>query len=218
LLRIRTVRSIRIGTKALSYWPYRFLTEPDAEDLLQLFREVKAAGKHLGLMAHFSHPQELKPPAVLAAVERIWDTGALIRCQSPVIRGVNDDAGTWAVLWRDLVAGGMVPYYMFVERDTGAQQHFGIPLVRAYEIFREAHSQVSGLARTVRGPVMSAAPGKVCVDGIAEIAGESVFVLRYLQARDPALVDRPFFAHFDPGAIWLTDLKPAFGAVELGPR
>jgi KamA family protein len=218
LLRIDTVRSIRIGTKALSYWPYRFLTEPDGDDLLQLFRAVRTAGKHLAVMAHFSHPQELMPSAVAAAVARIWDAGALIRCQSPIIRQVNDDAATWARLWRGLVTAGMVPYYMFVERDTGAAQHFGIPLVRAYEIFREAHSSVSGLARTVRGPVMSAAPGKVCVDGIAEVAGESVFVLRYLQARDPALVDRPFFAHADPSAIWLTDLKPALGATELGPR
>jgi len=57
---------------------------------------------------------------------------------------------------------------------------------------------------------MSATPGKVCVDGIAEVAGERVFVLRMLQARDPALVGRPFFAHFDPRAVWLTDLEPAF--------
>jgi hypothetical protein len=64
---------------------------------------------------------------------------------------------------------------------------------------------------------MSALPGKVCIDGIAEIAGESVFVLRFLQARDPGLVGRPFFAHRDPAAIWLTDLKPALGASTLSP-
>ena len=31
-----------------------------------------------------------------------------------------------------------------------------------------------------------------------------------LQARDPSLVGRPFFARFDPLATWLTDLEPAF--------
>jgi len=87
----------------------------------------------------------------------------------------------------------------------------------AHEIFRDAYDLVSGLARTVRGPVMSALPGKVCIDGVAEIAGESVFVLRFLQARDPSLVGRPFFAHRDPAAIWLTDLKPALGATTLSP-
>jgi hypothetical protein len=57
---------------------------------------------------------------------------------------------------------------------------------------------------------MSATPGKVCVDGVAEVAGLRVFVLRMLQARDPGLVGRPFFARFDPRATWLTDLEPAF--------
>jgi hypothetical protein len=104
----------------------------------------------------------------------------------------------------------MVPYYMFVERDTGPQDYFAVPLARAHEIFRDAYASVSGLCRSVRGPSMSATPGKVCVDGIAEVAGERVFVLRMLQARDPALVGRPFFAHFDPRAVWLTDLEPAF--------
>jgi L-lysine 2,3-aminomutase len=32
-----SLRTIRIGSKALSYWPYRFLTDDDAEDLLNLF-------------------------------------------------------------------------------------------------------------------------------------------------------------------------------------
>jgi hypothetical protein len=108
---------------------------------------------------------------------------------------------------------GMVPYYMFVERDTGPQGYFAVPLARAAEVFRDAYSSVSGLCRTVRGPSMSATPGKVCVDGVAEIAGQKVFVLHMIQARDPSLVGRPFFARFDPQAVWLTDLQPAFGSM-----
>ena len=58
---------------------------------------------------------------------------------------------------------------------------------------------------------MSAAPGKVEVQGEAVINGEHVFVLRFLQARDPSWVHRPFFARYDETATWLDDLKPAFG-------
>lgn len=90
-----------------------------------------------------------------------------------------------------------------------------MPLARAYEIFRDAYKQVSGLGRTVRGPIMSATPGKVSVDGVTEIAGERVFVLHFVQARDPNLVNEPFFARFDPNATWLTDLVPAFGATRF---
>jgi hypothetical protein len=100
---------------------------------------------------------------------------------------------------------------MFVERDTGAKKYFEVPLAQALHIFNNAYRQVSGLARTVRGPSMSASPGKVLVDGVARVHGEKVFVLKFLQGRDPMWVGRPFFARFDPKATWLSELEPAFG-------
>ena len=115
-------------------------------------------------------------------------------------------------MWRTQMRMGMVPYYMFVERDTGPQGYFAVPLSRGHEIFRDAYASVSGLCRTVRGPSMSATPGKVCIDGVVEVAGEKVFALHMIQARNPDLVGKPFFARFDPSAIWLSDLKPAFAA------
>jgi hypothetical protein len=58
---------------------------------------------------------------------------------------------------------------------------------------------------------MSAGPGKVEVQGVAEIRGEKVLVLRFLQGRNPDWVNRPFFARYDAQATWLNELKPAFG-------
>jgi hypothetical protein len=104
---------------------------------------------------------------------------------------------------------------MFVERDTGPRRYFEVPLARASRIFRDAYRRVSGLARTVRGPSMSATPGKVLVLGDAEVAGERVFALELLQGRDPDWVGRPFFARYDESATWLTDLVPAFGEREF---
>jgi len=204
------VESIRIGSKSLAYWPQRFVTDPDADDTLRLFEQVVATGRTLAFMAHFSHPRELEPAVVAEAVRRIRGTGAVIRTQAPLIRTINDDAGTWLGMWRTQVRLGMIPYYMFVERDTGPQDYFAVPLARAYQIFSDANRSVSGLARTVRGPSMSATPGKVCIDGITELAGQRVFVLHMIQARDPSLVGKPFFARFDPAATWISDLEPAF--------
>lgn len=205
------VTCIRIGTKATAYWPYRFVTDSDADDLLRLFEEVRAAGRHLALMSHYSHPVELSTPVAQAALRRIQQTGAVVRCQAPLIRHVNDDADVWAELWRTEVRLGAVPYYMFVERDTGPKGYFEVPLARCFEIFQKAYRRVSGLERTVRGPSMSATPGKVIVDGITELAGERVFSLRFVQARDPDWVRRPFYARYDEHATWLDDLEPAFG-------
>ena len=62
---------------------------------------------------------------------------------------------------------------------------------------------------------MSAGPGKVRIVGTAELQGEKVFVLEFLQGRDPEWVGLPFFAAFDQDAQWLDDLVPAFGASEF---
>ncbi|ATL69349.1 KamA family radical SAM protein [Nocardia terpenica] len=210
LLRLEQLESIRIGTKSLAYWPQKFVTDPDADDMLRLFERVRAAGKNLAFMAHFSHPRELEPPVVAEAMRRITDTGATIRTQAPLIRSINDDPRIWETMWRNQVRLGAVPYYMFVERDTGPRDYFAVPLTRAYEIFRNAYKNVSGLARTVRGPSMSATPGKVCVDGLVEVNGDQVIQLHFIQARDPELVNRPFFAKYDPAAVWLDQLTPAF--------
>lgn len=205
------IQNIRIGTKSLSFWPQRYVEDADADQLLALLTRLVERGRHVALMIHQNHGQELRTPMAEEAIRRVRETGAVIRSQSPVLAHVNDDAGTWGDMWRRQVQLGIVPYYMFVERDTGARRYFELPLARTFEIHRDATAQVSGLARTARGPSMSAAPGKVEVNGISEIAGERVFSLRFLQARDPAWLHRPFHARFDPAATWLGDLKPAWG-------
>jgi L-lysine 2,3-aminomutase len=205
------VTTIRIGTKSLAFWPQRFLSDPDADDLLRLFEEVVASGRHLAFMAHFSHPRELETDVARTALARVIATGAVVRTQAPLIRRVNDDADVWARMWSEQVRFGAVPYYMFVERDTGPRDYFEVPLARGWGIFRDAYSRVSGLARTARGPSMSATPGKVVVDGVTMIGSEQVFALRFLQARRPEWVGRPFFAKLDPNATWLDQLQPAFG-------
>lgn len=209
------IDTIRIGSKSLSYWPYRFLTDKDADSLLQLFERVTKAGKNLAFQAHFNHPKELTTDAVKQAIERIQNTGAQIRTQSPLLKKINDNPKIWAEMWKKQVDLGCIPYYMFVARDTGSKAFFEVPLERTWNIFRKAYSSVSGIARTVRGPNMSAHPGKVQVMGITEVKGEKVFVLEFIQCRNADLVRIPFFAEYDAKATWLDQLKPAFGESEF---
>ena len=189
----------------------RFLTDGDADELLALFEKVNKAGKHLALQTHFNHPAELSTDAVRQAIERIRNTGTQMRTQSPVMKNINDKPEIWSTMWKEQVRLGLIPYYMFVARDTGSKSFFELPLVRAWNIFQKAYTNVSGIARTVRGPSMSCSPGKVQVLGVSEVKGERVFVLRFLQCRNPELVDIPFFARYDAKATWFDELKPAFG-------
>ncbi len=205
------VQTIRIGTKSLTFWPQRYVTDPDADELLALLARLVRGGKHVAIMAHFNHWREMETPIVREAIRRIQATGAIIRAQAPVVRHINDEPDVWARMWRNQVGLGIVPYYMFVERDTGAKRYFEVPLERTYQIYREAIQRVSGLARTARGPSMSAGPGKVEIQGITELNGEKVFVLRFIQGRNPDWIQRIFFAKYDPAATWFDDLVPAFG-------
>src|SRR5690606_11128729 len=180
-----------------------------------LFKEIVDSGINLTIMAHFNHINELKTPAVKEAVNKLIEIGVQIRTQSPLIKGINDDADMWAKMRRQQVNMGMIPYYMFVERDTGARHYFEVPLEKTWEIFQKAYQQVSGVCRTVRGPSMSCTPGKVQILGTTMIpvdgVKQKVFVLQMLQGRNPDWVHRPFFAKYDPEARWMDDLRPAFG-------
>jgi KamA family protein len=205
------IRNIRIGTKAVAYWPYKFVNDKDSDDTLRLFEKVVNSGKHLAVMGHFNHWKELQTDIAHEAIKKIRGTGAQIRTQSPLVKYVNDDPNVWSKMWKEQIKLGCIPYYFFVERNTGAEKYFSIPLYRALEIFNEAYRSVSGLSRTVRGPSMSALPGKVAVSGIGEVRGQKVFVLTMLQARNPQWTKIPFFAQYNETATWLNELKPAFG-------
>ncbi len=203
--------TIRIGTKSLAYWPQRFLSDPDADDLLRLFTEIQARGLHLAIMAHYSHPREMQTQVAEQAIARVRSTGAVIRCQAPLIRRVNDDAAVWADMWKTQVRHGAVPYYMFVERDTGPKEYFQVPLAQALAIFQGATRSLSGLGRSARGPSMSATPGKIVVDGIVDVGGRKAFALKFIQGRNPDWVGRLFFAEYNAKAAWIDDLRPIDG-------
>jgi KamA family protein len=204
------LHSIRIGTKSLSYWPYRYLTDKDSDAIIRLFELINNSGRNLSIQAHFNHPVELSTDAVQQAIRRIRSTGAQIRTQSPILRNINDKPELWMQLWRKQVDLGCIPYYMFIPRDTGAKHYFELPLDKCWQIFRRAYRRVSGICRTVRGPSMSDHAGKIQILGVQEVKGEKIFVLRFLQGRNPKWVDIPFFAKYDPKATWFNQLKPAF--------
>ncbi len=211
ILEVEHIKTIRIGTKSLAYWPYRYFKDEDSENIIALFKKVTHSGKTLSIQAHFNHPVELSTEAVQTAIQHIRATGAQIRTQSPVLRHINDNAELWSKMWRKQVDLGLIPYYMFVARDTGAKEYFELPLEKCWNIFRRAYREVSGLCRTVRGPSMSDHAGKIQMLGVSEVAGEKVFVLRFIQARNATWVHKPFFAKYNPNATWFNQLEPAFG-------
>jgi L-lysine 2,3-aminomutase len=105
------LQTIRFGTKSLAYWPTTFTTDDDATAKLALFKKIEDSGKSVSIQAHFTLPVELKTNVVKEAIRNIQATGAIIRTQSPIIRGINDSAECWAEMWNLQTRLGLVPYY-----------------------------------------------------------------------------------------------------------
>ena len=193
------------------------MTDEDSDDILRMFERIVDSGRHISIMAHFTHPVELSTAVVQEAIRRIRLTGANIRTQSPLIAHVNDNARIWAEKWRNETRLGCIPYYFFIERDTGAKHYFEVPLVKALDIYKDAVTMQSGVGRTVRGPSMSTTVGKVHVVGIIDVPSqnnigetEKAMVLQFLQSRNPEWSKKTFLAKYDENATWLDDLKPFF--------
>ncbi len=204
--------TIRFGTKSLTYWPFTFIPghSDEAEDMLNLFRRIVDHGYHLSFMAHFNHPVEMDNAAVQEAMWNIRQTGAEIRTQAPLLRNINDDARIWREMWTKQVNLGLVPYYMFIERETGPYAYFEKPIAEVYDIYKDAVKYTGSLAKTVTAPVMSARMGKVHVMGVITnpLDNKKYFMLQYVRHRDVEQTYKPFLMHYDEKATWVDQLRP----------
>lgn len=207
IARRSNLQTIRFGTRALSFWPRRFTTDSDAGCLLSLFERLRVKGFEVALMAHLGHPIELGNSDAEEAIRLLRSAGVTIRSQSPVLRHVNDEYTVWSELWSRQISLGIIPYYMFIERDTGADHYFSLPLIEAWRIYTRAKRSLSGLARTVRGPCMSTSDGKIEILGPCSLGNEELLALRYIQARDASRVNKPFFARCNDSAVWFDQLE-----------
>lgn len=180
LLEVDSVKTIRFNTKALTWWPFRFTTDKDAENILDLFRHIVASGRTLTFCAHLTHVKELQNDHVIEAVKNIQATGAQIICQGPVVEGINDTIEDWVNLWSQEVALGLQPYYMFVELNHNAEASFRIPLAKAVHIFQEAEKRVKGLQQPFNGPVFMNDVHCVSIDEVTDDNDEKQFALKCL--------------------------------------
>lgn len=182
LLSVKSLKTIRLATRALSWWPYRFLADDDTTEIFDLFEYIKSSEKNCAIMAHISHPDEISTPVAIQAVNRINSAGIIIRSQTPILRGVNGSSEILRILFNKEVAMGIVPYYLFIESSTDFTDFFKLPLIKALEIYNEATCSISGLARTLRGPVLTCKSKKILIDGLVENSGESKIILKCIQS------------------------------------
>ncbi|MBU0753367.1 MAG: KamA family radical SAM protein [Gammaproteobacteria bacterium] len=203
LRQIEHVRIIRIGTKMTAFNPWRVLDDPA---LLEMFAKYSTPHKRIYVMNHFDHPRELTDAAV-EGLDKLIRAGAIMTNQCPMIAGINDDPAVLSDMFRQLSWIGCPPYYLFQGRPTAGNDPYKVPIVRGWEIFREALRHGAGLARRARF-VMSHETGKVEVLAV----DDKHIYLRYHRAKDASLRGRFLIYRRDDEACWLDDLVPAEGS------
>ena len=219
------VRTIRLGTRLLSYSPERVLS-PDYDAMLQLFDELHDAGIQLAWMAHFSTPREILNPMTMAAIRRLQRHGVVIRSQSPIMRHVSlfegpdgrTDVERSAQNWIDLanLLGTMhIGFHsMYCARPTGEHHYFTTPLAEVNEVASRIHRNLASIYRPSRYISMTSSAGKISILGECEVNGKKAFALKFTEGRNMEWMDKVFLARYDEEQNTV-DLLPPFEGGEF---
>lgn len=173
---IESIRFIRFGTRTPVSFPFR-ITEDEGDLAAILSHYCKQ--KPIMIVTQFNHPREITAEAA-EAVSMLRDAGCIIRNQTVLLKGVNDDPAILSQLMDGLVAIGVMPYYVFQCRPvSGVKNQFQVPICRGSRIIDEAKAAMSGPAKAFRY-AMSHPTGKIEI--IGQEGGEMIY--KYHQAKD----------------------------------
>ncbi len=190
---------IRIGSRTPVTLPHRII---DDDALVELLSWYSKKDRRIYVVTHFNHPREITGEAV-KAVSKLIDAGIVVHNQAILMKGINDNAHILSELLNGLAGIGVQPYYVFQCRPVKrVVDHFQVPLSAGTRIVEKAKSMCNGISKRFRY-VMSHKSGKI------EILGreQDRILLKYHQAKDPAMTGRILSYPLSPTAGWLDDLK-----------
>jgi lysine 2,3-aminomutase len=114
LLDIPNVRRMRFATKGPAILPSKLLTDHAWTDALcAVVDRGRTMGKDVVLHTHFNSPNEVTW-ITEKAMRLLFERGVMVRNQSVLIRGVNDDKETMRLLVKRLGYLNVHPYYVYM--------------------------------------------------------------------------------------------------------
>lgn len=91
LLNMPNIRRMRIASKGLSVAPCRIKPgEPWTEALISIAKKGRSMGKQVYLHTHINHAREITW-STKAAMDHLFQNGLVVRNQSVLLKGVNDN-------------------------------------------------------------------------------------------------------------------------------
>jgi len=114
LLAIPNVRRMRFATKGPAVMPMKILTDAAWTDALtSIVEQGRKLGKDVMLHTHFNSPNEISW-ITQQAMQVLFERGIMVRNQSVLIRGVNDDKHTMRKLVKQLGYMNVHAYYVYM--------------------------------------------------------------------------------------------------------
>lgn len=104
---------------------------------------VEQALKHVVMVVHVNHPQELCKDT-FTAFEKLKKAGVTLLNQSVLLAGVNDSVDILKQLSQKLFAQSVLPYYLHLPDKVSGTAHFDVSLEKAKELHKALQAQVSG--------------------------------------------------------------------------
>lgn len=115
LMEIDHVQTLRLATRAISYYPQMFLSG-DAELLGYLKRknlELQKRGKRMEVATHFIHPDEISPQSLMIISELVKN-GIAVYVQTPFLNNCNDEGPELVRLFSLLRGAGAELHYIYI--------------------------------------------------------------------------------------------------------
>lgn len=186
---------IRFGTRTPVVLPMRIYDDPELLDILAAYTKIK----QIYVVTQFNHSKELTPEAV-RSIRCLIDAGVIVKNQTVLLKGINDDIPVLGTLLKDLTRYGVIPYYIFQCRPvSGVKGQFQLPLTEGCRIVEGAKNMQNGQGKCIRY-AMSHVTGKIEILGPVP-GGKMLF--KYHQAKYEKDRGRIFSEVLAPGQAWL---------------
>lgn len=135
--KISHVKKIRFHTRFPIGIPERI-----DEDFLRI---ISSTNCQVYFVIHCNHPKELDEE-IASRLKMVQKAGAVLLCQSVLLKGVNDQIETLVALCESLVNIGVLPYYLHQLDKVQGAQHFEVSEERGKALMEELCKRLPGYA------------------------------------------------------------------------
>lgn len=204
LLAINHIRRIRCAAKGLSVMPMKILSDHQwFESVATLSQLARAQPKSFAIHTHINHPNEITY-ATKEAADKLYKANVVVRNQSVLLCGINDNFKTMHELIKYLAYMNIQPYYVYLHDMVSGAEEFRTTLASAIELEKELRGSTAGFNMPQFIVDLPGGGGKRVVSSFELYdpdTGISAFRSPRVEERRDAIRDgrnRDLFFYFDP--------------------